>query len=527
MAEQILWMEHITKIYPNGFAANKGVNFVCEKGSIHALMGENGAGKTTLMKILFGFLTPDEGKIFVCGKQVNFRDSLDAIEHGVGMVHQHFMLVNQLTVAENVVLGREPVKGGLFDMEEAVRVTSEVAEKYHFELDPRSKVGDCSVGVKQKIEILKALLRGAEILILDEPTAVLTPQEAKELFVELKKLRDMGHTIVFISHKLNEVKELCDSFTILRKGRTVQTGRIEDYTEQKLSSLMVGYEVSGVIKSAPVGEKRVELMRFSHVSYTNFLGKRLLHDVSFRLMAGQILGVAGVEGNGQNQLSELATGLRSFTKGDITAGGVSIKGKTVRQIRDLGISNISEDRMTFGCAPLLSVRDNIIADRYASGTYSKGIRLDTKAIDRDVKKLIAQFDIACPKETSPVGMLSGGNIQKVVVAREFTSGARIVVANQPTRGIDIGAAAFIHEQLVRMTRDSGAGVLLISADLTELLKLSDSLLVMLGGEITAYFEDSSQINELQLGEYMLGVQRMSPEEIHAKLFTAEEEGQKL
>lgn len=524
MAEQILRMEDITMIYPNGFAANKGVTFACEKGSIHALMGENGAGKTTLMKILFGFLTPNEGKIFVRGEQVTFRDSLDAIEHGVGMVHQHFMLVNQLTVAENVVLGREPVRGGLFDMEEAVRITAAIAEKYHFKLDPRAKVGDCSVGVKQKIEILKALLRGAEILILDEPTAVLTPQEVTELFVELKKLRDMGHTIVFISHKLNEVKELCDSFTILRKGRMVQVGRVEDYTEQKLSSLMVGHEIASVTKSVPVSGDGVELMRFSHVSYTDFLGKRLLHDVSFPLLGGRILGVAGVEGNGQNQLSELATGLRSFTKGDITVDGISIKGKTVRQIRDLGVSNISEDRMTFGCAPLLSVRDNIIADRYASGKYSKGLMLDTKAIDRDVKEMIARFNISCPKETSPVGMLSGGNIQKVVVAREFTSGARIVVANQPTRGIDVGAATFIHEQLIRMTRESGAGVLLISADLTELLKLSDSLLVMLGGEITAYFGDASQVTELELGEYMLGVRRMAPEKIYTQLFAAEGEG---
>ena len=513
MAEQILLMEHITKIYPNGFVANKDITFSCEKGSIHALLGENGAGKTTLMKILFGFLTPDEGRILVKGKPATFKDSLDAIQHGVGMVHQHFMLVDQLTVAENVVLGREPVKGGLFDFEAAVKVTAEIAQKYHFDLDPRAKVADCSVGIKQKIEILKALLRGAEILILDEPTAVLTPQEVVELFAELRKLRDMGHTIVFISHKLNEVKDLCDSFTILRKGRMVQVGKVADYTEQELSSLMVGHLVeSGGKRSPALGQAR-ELMRVSGLSYTNFLGKRLLRNVSFSLPQGRILGVAGVEGNGQSELGELITGLRRFTKGEITLDGVSLKGKSVRQIRELGISNISEDRMTYGCAPLMSVRDNIIANRYASKQYSKGILLNMKAIDRDVKELIQRFDISCPKETSPVGMLSGGNIQKVVVAREFTSGARVVVANQPTRGIDVGAAAFIHDQLVAMTRQAGAGVLLISADLTEILQLSDSLLVMFGGEITAYFEDASQVTELELGEYMLGVKKMSPEEI--------------
>lgn len=524
MAEQILRMENITKIYPNGFVANKGITFACEKGSIHALLGENGAGKTTLMKVLFGFLKPDEGKIIVKGETVTFRDALDAIEHGVGMVHQHFMLVDQLTVAENVVLGREPLKGGLFDMEQAVQITAEIAKKYHFELDPRAKVGDCSVGVKQKIEILKALLRGAEILILDEPTAVLTPQEVVELFAELKKLRDMGHTIVFISHKLNEVKELCDSFTILRKGRMVQVGCVADYTEQELSNLMVGHVVELAEKKQMLQPRSRELMRVQDVSYTNFLGKRLLHKVSFSLPAGRILGIAGVEGNGQNELSELITGLRGFNRGDITIEGKSIKGKSVRQIRDMGVSNISEDRMTYGCAPMLSVRDNIIADRYASGKYSKGIRLNMKAIERDVKDLVKEFDIACPKESSPIGMLSGGNIQKVIVAREFTSGAKIVVADQPTRGIDVGAAAFIHEQLLSMTKEKDVGVLLISADLSEVLRLSDSLLVMLGGEITAYFEDASQVTELELGEYMLGVRRMGPEEIGRSLYNTEQKG---
>lgn len=524
MSEHILRMEHITKIYPNGFVANKDITFACEKGSIHALLGENGAGKTTLMKVLFGFLHPDEGRIIVNGEQVAFRDSLDAIRHGVGMVHQHFMLVDQLTVAENVVLGMEPRKMGLFDMDEAVRITAEIAERYHFEVDPRAKVGDCSVGVKQKIEILKALLRGAEILILDEPTAVLTPQEVTELFAELKKLRDMGHTIVFISHKLNEVKELCDSFTILRKGRMVQEGAVADFTEQELSNLMVGHVIQSAVKGPHSQLSGKELMRVENVSYTNFLGKTLLNKVSFSLTAGRILGVAGVEGNGQNELSELVTGLRSFNKGDITVDGTSIKGKNVRQIRDLGVSNISEDRMTYGCAPLLSVKDNLIADRYTSGKYSKGWLLNTKAIERDAKALIEEFNIACPKETSPIGMLSGGNIQKVIVAREFSNGSHIVVANQPTRGIDVGAASFIHKQLIQMTRDTDAGVLLISADLHEILTLSDSLLVMLGGEITAYFEDARQVTEMELGEYMLGVRKMAPKEIAKALCVKCEEG---
>lgn len=522
MAKEILRMENITKIYPNGFVANKGITFSCEAGSIHALLGENGAGKTTLMKVLFGFLTPDEGTITVKDQQVSFRNSLDAIEYGVGMVHQHFMLVDKLTVAENVVLGMEPKKMGLFDMNEAVRITQEIADNYHFKINPRAKVADCSVGEKQKIEILKALLRGAEILILDEPTAVLTPQEIVELFVELKKLRDMGHTIVFISHKLNEVKELCDSFTILRKGRMVAVGKVSDYTEHELSDLMVGHSVQTAKREALCENRGKELMRVKDVSYTNSEGKRLLNHVSFSLTEGHIMGVAGVEGNGQNEISEILTGLRSFTKGDVTIGGKSIKGKNVRQIRSMGVSNISEDRMTYGCAPLLSVRDNIIADRYATGKYSKGWLLDTKAIERDMKELIEQFDVACPKDTSPVGMLSGGNIQKVIVAREFTSGSKIIIANQPTRGIDVGAAAFIHKQLLRMTHEEKSTVLLVSADLNEILALSDSIIVMFGGEITAYFADTSDLTELELGEYMLGVKKMSAEQIACSLCAVRE-----
>lgn len=517
MAEQILLMDNITVIYPNGFAANRDVRLACERGSIHALLGENGAGKTTLMKVLFGFLEPTEGQIVLKGQPIRFKDSLDAIRHGVGMVHQHFMLVDELTVAENLVLGMEPLRRGLFDMEQAVRITQDIAKKYNFEVDPRATVAECSVGVKQKIEIMKALLRGAEILILDEPTAVLTPQEVTELFVELKKLRDMGHTIVFISHKLNEVKELCDSFTILRRGRTVAVGNVNDYTEQELSNMMVGRDVSlEVEKGAPAGEKQ-ETLRVENLYSNSISGKQLLQNVSFSLYRGRILGVAGVEGNGQKELSEILTGLRSFTRGKITMEGESIKGKSVRQIRQMGISNISEDRMTYGCAPTMSVTDNIIADRYYSGKYSHGIRLDVKAIRRDVEELVKTFDVVCPDTASMAGMLSGGNIQKMIAAREFTGGARVIVANQPTRGIDVGSSEFIHQQLVRLAREQDAAVLLISADLTELLQLCDSLIVMFGGEITAYFPDSREVNDLMLGEYMLGVRKMTAEEIQEAL----------
>lgn len=513
MSDTILSMENITKVYPNGFVANRNVSFSCKKGTIHALLGENGAGKTTLMKILFGFLIPDEGRILVKGQPVAFKDPQDAISHGVGMVHQHFMLVDELSVAENVVLGMEPLRHGLFDMNKAVSVTDELARKYNFDLNPRALVQECSVGVKQKIEILKALLRGAEILILDEPTAVLTPQETKELFVELKKLRDMGHTIVFISHKLNEVKELCDDFTVLRSGRTVAVGDTGDYTEQQLSNMMVGRNVELVVKKEKPEGGREQVVEVRSLGYTSHTGKKLLDDVSFSLHKHRILGVAGVEGNGQSQLGELMTGLRRITHGDVLVDGVSIKGKNVRSIRKAGVSNISEDRMKYGSALTMSVEENIIADRYFTGRYSKGIRLDRKAIRSDVDELIRQFKVDCPARDALAGMLSGGNIQKMIVAREFTSNSKVIVANQPTRGIDVGSTEFIRNQLIRLARGKGVAVLLISADLTEVLEVSDSIIVMSGGRITAYFEDASAVNEMELGEYMLGIKRMTDEQI--------------
>ena len=516
MTKPAIEMREIVKKFGD-FTANDHVNLLVHKGEVHAILGENGAGKSTLMNVLYGLYQPTSGQIFVGGKEEVIHSPSRAIELGIGMVHQHFMLVDELTVAENLVLGMEPLRRGLFDMEEAVRITQDIAKKYNFEVDPRATVAECSVGVKQKIEIMKALLRGAEILILDEPTAVLTPQEVTELFVELKKLRDMGHTIVFISHKLNEVKELCDSFTILRRGRTVAVGNVNDYTEQELSNMMVGRDVSlEVEKGAPAGEKR-EALRVENLYYNSVSGKQLLQSVSFSLYRGRILGVAGVEGNGQKELSEILTGLRSFTRGEITLEGESVKGKSVRQIRQMGISNISEDRMTYGCAPTMSVTDNIIADRYYSGKYSHGIRLDVKAIRHDVEELVKTFDVVCPGTASMSGMLSGGNIQKMIAAREFTSGARVIVANQPTRGIDVGSSEFIHQQLVRLAREQDAAVLLVSADLTELLQLSDSLIVMFGGEITAYFPDSHEVNDLMLGEYMLGVRKMTAEEIQEAL----------
>ncbi len=508
----ILEMRGITKIYPNGFVANKDVNLAVREGEIHALVGENGAGKSTLMKVLFGVESHEEGEILLHGKPVNITDPISAIDMGIGMVHQHFMLVPSLTVAENIVLGREPKKyKTLIDMEKAVRDTNEICEKYNLKVDPTARVRDLSVGLKQKVEILKALYRKAKVLILDEPTAVLTPQETAELFVELKKMKESGHTIIFISHKLNEVKELCDRVTVLRLGRTIGTADLAGLSEQEISRMMVGRDVILEIDKEKA-RPRQPVLTVNGLSYHSGDGRPVLNNVSFTVRAGEILGIAGVEGNGQRELSEIITGLLPFAQGEIGIEGKPIRGKSVKQIRRMGVSHISEDRMTYGVAARTSVRENVISDRFDQPEYCRAGFLRFGAIDQLTNRLIQEFHIKCDDAGQPVRMLSGGNMQKVVAAREFSLDPHLAIVNQPTRGIDVGATEFVRNKIVEL-RDKGTAVLLISADLNEILELSDSLIVMHGGEIVAYLPDSSQVTEDELGEYMLGIRRQQPEEI--------------
>lgn len=511
MPEEILLMDKITKVYPNGFVANKDVTLSINKGEIHALVGENGAGKSTLMKVLFGIEQPEEGKIYIKGKEVKINNPLEAIANGVGMVHQHFMLVPSLTVAENVVLGMEPKKNGLFDFEEAVRITEEAVNKYNLKVSARAKVEDLPVGFKQKVEIIKALVRGAEILILDEPTAVLTPQETAELFVELKHLRDQGHTIVFISHKLNEIKELCDRLTVLRLGKSVGKAIVADVTEQEISKMMVGRDVVLKVEKTKA-EPKETVLKVRDLRIASDTGRPIVDNISFSVRKGEILGVAGVEGNGQSQISEAITGLLDFQDGSISVNGENVKGKTIRQIREMGVSHVSEDRMTYGVASTSGVKDNVISDRYYKKEFNKGLLMDKKKIEDLSDRLIKEFLIKCDDRDRAVKMLSGGNMQKVVVAREFSNNPKLVIANQPTRGIDVGATEFIRKRLVEL-RDEGTAVLLISADLNEVLELSDSLIVMNEGHIAAYIPDASSISDMELGEYMLGVKKQTPEEI--------------
>lgn len=511
MAKELLKMEGITKIYGNGFMANKDITFTVNEGEIHALIGENGAGKTTLMKILFGLENCQQGKIYLDGKEVHIENPLDAIAKGVGMVHQHFMLVPNLSVAENVVLGIEPGPGQIFDRKTAVRMTEEASEKFQLKVDPNALVRDISVGLKQKVELLKALIRGAKVLILDEPTAVLTPQEVRELFVQLKSLKASGYGIIFISHKLDEVMELCDSATVLRHGRVTGFVKKEEMNELALSRLIVGRDIVNTIEKdeSNVGDT---VLKVRNVTYVDDIGKKLVDDVSFGVRAGEIVGIAGVEGNGQNEVSEIITGLLKMTAGSVSINGTDIAGLNIAQIRKLGLAHISEDRMTYGCAQDMSIYDNLSSIYLDNPKFTKGVFVNQKVLDQYVKDCIKEFEIACDSEKSPVRMLSGGNIQKVIVAREFTSGANIIIANQPTRGIDVGTASLIHKLLQKYTREKGFAVLLISSDLNEVMNLSDRLLIMRDGRIAAQFTDMKKVNDELMGEYMLGIRKMSEEE---------------
>ena len=516
MAEEVLRMQGITKIYPNGFMANKDITFGIGANEIHALVGENGAGKTTLMTILFGMEDHQEGSIFINGKEEKIANSLDAIAKGIGMVHQHFMLLPSLTVAENVTLGVEPMKNGLYDFEGAVRATQEIADKYNFKINARMKVRDCSVAQMQKIEILKALIKGAKILILDEPTAVLTPQETDELFEQLFTLRDSGVSVIFISHKLEEVMRICSRVTVLRRGKCMGTFDTEGLDESKISRLMVGRDVVLKIdKEEPkLGNPILEIKDLVRI---NSYGIHVLDGVSFTLHGGEVIGIAGVEGNGQTELSEVLSGLEEFTSGDVVLNGTSIIGKSVHEIRELGMAYIAEDRMVEGVAGEMSIEMNIMADRFDKPEFRKGMFVDSKKIRKQCEEYIKEFEIACDGPDQPTRMLSGGNIQKVVVAREFTSGANFLLANQPTRGIDVGTAEMIRKTIVKKTREENTGTILISADLNEVIECSDRLLVMRDGRVVAAFPKASEVSEELLGEYMLGLKEMSKEEMEGLL----------
>ena len=484
--------------------ANKDVTLSVNRGEIHALSGENGAGKSTLMKILFGEEQPTSGEIYINGNQVHMTSPQMAIKLGVGMVHQHFMLVPSLTVAENIILGVAPKKGLFIDMDKAVKAAEDIAKEYNFDIDVRQKVEEIPVGIKQKVEILKALYRGAEILILDEPTAVLTPQETDELFIQLMKLREKGHTIIFISHKLDEIKKICDRATIMRNGRSMGTYDVKDISTQEMSRLMVGREVSLKFDKKEQHLTDDLFMRVRNLTVHNAQGVLKVDNLSFDLKGGEILGIAGVEGNGQSELIDTLTGLNKNYSGEVKIKGEDITKDSIEDIRELKLAHIPEDRMTSGCAGNLSIMENIFSNQYKDKKFSGRFLLKRKAMEQRSDELIKEYMVKCKSRKQNVGMLSGGNIQKVIVAREFSTGPDIIIANQPTRGIDVGAAAFIRKRLLEF-RDAGCAVILISADLTEIFSLSDRLAVMYKGKFAGFFTDVENVTEDELGQHMLGI----------------------
>lgn len=509
--EIILEARNITKVYPGGVVANHNVNLQIKKGEIHALVGENGAGKSTLMKMLFGMLAPTEGQIFVDGKEVHFSSSSDAIADGLGMVHQHFMQVPSMTVAENLILGAETGTAFKVDRKEAVRITTELSDKYNLKVEAKEKVEDISLAMRQKLEILKALYRGAHILILDEPTAVLTPQETEELFEQLKLLRENGHTIIFISHKLNEVKALCNRMTILRDGKTMGTYEISDLDEQEISRLMVGRDVSLNIEKEEM-EFGKNVFSVKDLVYADQFGKTKLDHVSFKIKEGQILGIAGIDGNGQSELVEAIVGTLKQQQGTITMNGKDISNAPVLARQEAGISHVSEDRMKFGTAPKLSLEDNAISKVYYTDKLKTHGLLDSKKISEFTNRILKEFLVKYDNSKQSIAELSGGNVQKVVVGREFDYEPDLLIMNQPTRGIDVGAIEFIRKKIVDM-RSRKKAILLVSADLSEILSLSDTILVMHEGRIVGHISDVKNTSENELGLYMLGVKEDSKEQI--------------
>jgi general nucleoside transport system ATP-binding protein len=480
--------------------ANDHVDLRVESGTIHALLGENGAGKTTLMNVLYGLVRPEEGEIRVQGQQVDFKSPSDAIAARVGMVHQHFMIAPSLTVAQNILIGRAPSRFGLVNTRAANRMVSERAKEFGFDLDPRAKARDLSIGELQRVEIVKALIRGAEVLILDEPTAVLTPQEADDLSRTLRTLANQGTTVVLITHKLREVTNTCDRATVMRNGRVVGTVEVQATDEAQLTQMMVGrIPINSWAKSAV--ESR-PLLDVRALTVRDDRGHESVSAVSFAVPAGRIIGIAGVEGNGQTQLVEALTGLRKIESGTVTLDGEDVTNSKPRTIRGLGVAHIPEDRLRRGVARSLSIKDNLLINVYRQAPHSRFRMMHPRRSDAYARTLIERFSIATDNPASPIGGLSGGNMQKVVVARELATAPNLVIAAQPTRGVDVGSIEFLHREIVEL-RDEGVAVLLISAELDELLALSDVIHVMYEGSIVATFDPTSA-SEYDIGAAMAG-----------------------
>ncbi|MFY0542722.1 ABC transporter ATP-binding protein [Brevibacillus sp. H7] len=502
--QTVVEMRGITKRFP-GIVANDNINLVVKKGEIHALLGENGAGKSTLMNILFGLYQQDEGEIFINEKPVNITSPNVANDLGIGMVHQHFMLVEPFTVTENIVLGNEPRNGLQIDIQQAVKEVQQLSERYGLKVDPYAKIEHISVGMQQRVEILKTLYRGADILIFDEPTAVLTPQEIHELIEIMRNLVKEGKTIILITHKLKEIMAVCDSVTIIRRGKVIDSVAVKDTNPDDLAAKMVGREVNFRVEKQPSQPKEV-ILAVENVTALGNRGVNALNNLSLEVRAGEILGIAGVDGNGQSELIEVLTGLRKAQQGRVLLKGKDITNQTPRDISESGLSHIPEDRHKRGLVLDFTMSENMVLETYFHPAFNKNGFLDYRAIDEHAAKLIEEFDVRTPSIYTPARALSGGNQQKAIIAREVNKDPDLLIAAQPTRGLDVGAIEFIHRRLVEQ-RDKGKAVLLISLELDEIMNVSDRIAVIYEGQIVGIV-DPKTTSEQELGLMMSGGKRM-------------------
>lgn len=505
MTEENLALEirHVTKRFP-GVLANDDVSFTLRKGEIHALLGENGAGKSTLMNVVYGLYTQDEGEFLIDNELVEINGPSDAINYGIGMVHQHFMLIPVFSVTENMILGFEVTKGTSLDLRRARREILEISKAYGLEVDPDAIVENLPVGVQQRVEILKALYRKANILVLDEPTAVLTPQEAEDLFRVMRQLTEKGVSIIFITHKLKEVLKVADHITVMRRGKVVGHTSPQEIDQKGLAAMMVGRDVLLEVEKAPAKPTDV-VLEVTNLTIEDERGLEVVRDISLKVRAGEILGIAGVQGNGQTELVEAITGLRDVNAGSVALAGEIIPFEKPRYLVEHGMGHVPEDRHKHGLVLPYNLADNMVLCTYYQKPFAgKMLVRNQQAVLKNAVELIKRFDVRAPGAEVSASTLSGGNQQKVIVGREFSRPLKVLIANQPTRGLDVGSIEYIHKEIVKM-RDEGVGVVVVSAELDEILSLADRIAVMYRGEIVTVVEAKGTTRE-QLGLWMAGVQ---------------------
>lgn len=498
--ETAVKMVGITKRFPN-VIANDHVNLEVFKGEVLALVGENGAGKSTLMNILYGLHTPNQGEIYINGQKVSYTSPLGAIQHGIGMVHQHFTLVSRLSIAENIILGQEPKRGPFLDRKAINSSIKPLLDQFHIQIPPETPVCEVSLGMQQKIEIIKALYRGARILILDEPTAVLTPQEIEELGNILQNLKRQGMTIIIITHKLQEVKDFSDRISVMRRGKNIGTVVTEQTEISEIITMMVGHELEGNLKKIKATEAGDTLLEIKNVCYEKN-GTKLLHNVDLSVYKGEILGIAGIDGSGQDELTQIIDGMIKQCSGQVCYCGENIDRLDPMQRRNLGIGFVPQDRHKYGLVLDFNIEENLVLGFQRNAPFSRRGIIDFKARKQNAKTYIKKFDVRTPNELVSAAGLSGGNQQKVIIAREMSMSPSLVIANQPTRGVDIGAIEFIHSTLIQ-ARNDGCGVLLVSLELDEILDLCDRIAVMYAGQVMGILSAREATRE-KIGMMMVG-----------------------